>query len=116
MLSLREAVLGDPNEVAGSERNRPGFINLKPCGLMADIVMASGMARPLGNYKSYELIETKGIGQTSRTVYLSMIFERGIVYARFLVCRADKDWVVQDMDFNTKPEAIMPWLTFERNK
>jgi len=45
-----------------------------------------------------------------------MIFERGIVYARFLVCRADKDWVVQTMDFNTKPEAIMPWLTFERNK
>jgi len=73
-------------------------------------------AKPLGNYKSYELIETKRIGQTSRTIYLSMIFERGIVYARFLVCRADKDWVVQNMDFNTKPEAIMPWLTFERNK
>ena len=34
MLRFREAVLGDPNQVAGSERNRPGFINLKPCGLV----------------------------------------------------------------------------------
>ena len=34
LLRFREAVLGDPNQVAGSERNRPGFINLKPGGLV----------------------------------------------------------------------------------
>src|SRR5439155_13429485 len=34
LLHFREAVLGDPNQVAGSERNRPGFINLKPGGLV----------------------------------------------------------------------------------
>ena len=48
--------------------------------------------------------------------YLSMIFDCGVVYASFLVYRAEKDWVVQNMDFNTKPEAIMPWLAFEGGK
>ncbi len=69
--------------------------------------------RALGNYRSYELVESKAIGTTSQILYLAMSFERGAVYARFLVYRTEKGWVVQDMDFNTKPEAIMPWLAFQ---
>lgn len=67
----------------------------------------------LGNYKSHELIHSKAISRTSQVVYLSINFERGIVYGRFLVYRTDKDWVVQNMDFSERPEAIMPWLAFE---
>ena len=37
-----------------------------------------------------------------------MNFERGVVYASFLVYNAEKDWVAQKMDFNTKPETIVP--------
>jgi hypothetical protein len=40
-------------------------------------------------------------------------FEQAAVYGRFLLYRADKGWVVQNMDFSPKPEAIMPWLAFE---
>ncbi len=69
--------------------------------------------RALGNYRSYEPIETKGVGQNSQIVYLSVNFERGAVYARFHLYRIEKNWVVQNMDFSTKPEAIMPWLAFE---
>ncbi len=69
--------------------------------------------RALGNYRAYELVESKAIGTTSQILYLAMSFERGAVYARFLVYRTAKGWVVQDMDFSTKPEAIMPWLAFQ---
>lgn len=68
--------------------------------------------RAIGSYKSYELIETKEIGLSSEIVYLAVNFEQGGVYARFLLYRTDKGWIVQDMDFSTKPEAIMPWLAF----
>ena len=34
----------------------------------------------------------------------SLNFERGAVYASFLVYKTSKDWIVQHMDFNTKPE------------
>ena len=67
-------------------------------------------ANLLGNYRAYELIETRAIGRTSQLLYLTLNFERGAVYARFLVCRADKQWVVQSLAFDTRPEAIMPWL------
>ena len=67
----------------------------------------------IGNYRSCELVESKRISQSSRLLYLCLNFQRGAVYARFAVYRTDKDWVVQSMDFSTRPEAIMPGLVFE---
>jgi hypothetical protein len=67
----------------------------------------------LGTYKSYEVIQSKAISQASQVIYLSINFERGVVYGRFLIYRSDKDWVVQNMDFSERPEAVMPWLAFE---
>ena len=70
------------------------------------------MDRALGNYKSYEVIDSKAIGPNSSIIYISMNFERAAVYGRFLVYRTEKAWVIQNMDFSPKPEAIMPWLAF----
>ena len=67
----------------------------------------------IGNYKSYDLVESKGIGPSSQILYFAVNFERGALYARFLVYRTEKAWVVQDMDFSTKPEAVMPWVAFQ---
>ncbi len=72
--------------------------------------------RAVGNYKSYELITTKRIGSSSKIIYLSINYERGAIYARFLVYRTDTDWVVQSMNFNTRPEALMPWLAMEQGQ
>jgi hypothetical protein len=68
-----------------------------------------------GTFRSYELVSTKGISANSAVVYISLNFDRAAVYGRFVVYHTDKDWVVQDMDFSPKPEAIMPWLAFEGN-
>jgi len=68
--------------------------------------------RAVGNYKSYEPVESKRISQNSRITYLAINFDRGAVYARFLIYRTDAGWVVQNMDFSTQPEALMPWLAF----
>jgi hypothetical protein len=72
--------------------------------------------RAMGKYVSYEWVATKMVGKSSRIIYLSINYERGAVYARFLVYRTEKDWVVQSMNFNTRPEALMPWLAFEEGQ
>lgn len=66
----------------------------------------------IGNYKSYEVISVKPVGESSQIIYAAIRFERVAVYGRFLMYHADKGWVVQNMDFSTKPEAVMPWLAF----
>jgi hypothetical protein len=67
----------------------------------------------VGNFKSSELVDTKKIGQNSQIIYLALNFEKAAVYARFLLYRTDQGWVVQDMDFSSRPEQVMPWLAFQ---
>ena len=73
----------------------------------------SRLDRSIGNYKSYDTISVKKINQSSQIIYLAINFERASVYARFLLYHSEKGWVVQNMDFSTRPEALMPWLAFE---
>ena len=74
------------------------------------------MTTSLGTYKGYEVVDAKWVGKSTRILYLTMLFERGAVYGRFLLYRAPKDWVAQHVDFYTRPEAIMPWLAMESEK
>jgi hypothetical protein len=68
--------------------------------------------RTVGSYKSYEVIQLKRVSDNSAVFYIAMRFEHAAVYARFLVYRTDKEWVVQNMDFSVRPELVMPWLAF----
>ena len=68
------------------------------------------MVKPLRDYRSHEVVEVKQIGKMSKILYLAIRFERGMVYAKFLVWRSDQDWIVQQLNFDTRPEVIMPWL------
>jgi hypothetical protein len=71
------------------------------------------MDQTLGSYLSYEVIETKHVSQNSTVIYLSVNFAHAAVFGRFMLYQSDKDWVVQNMDFSARPEAVMPWLAFE---
>ena len=66
------------------------------------------MAITMGNYKTYASLDTHEIGRFSRVVFLALNFERGVIFAKFHVYRTSKGWVVQSMDFNSKPEGIVP--------
>ena len=67
----------------------------------------------LGKFRTFDIVSAKSVSQRSEVVYPSMNFEKGAVFGRFLLYQSDKGWVVQDMDFSTRPEAVMPWLAFE---
>jgi hypothetical protein len=82
----------------------------------AQISYFRSISQALGNYKSHDLLQTKAISRNSQIQYLCINFERGAVYGRFLLYRTDKDWVVQNMDFSARPEALMPWLAFEGDR
>lgn len=63
-----------------------------------------------GSYQAHHLISTKEITPVSRFIILSMDFERGPVFARFLAYKGEKGWLLVSFDFNTKPEIILPAL------
>jgi len=67
-----------------------------------------------GSYQTHRLIGTKEIASTSRFIILSMDFERGPVFARFLAYKGEKGWLLVSFDFNTKAEVIMPALLLDK--
>ena len=71
------------------------------------------MEQVLGNYVSYDMVESRLLGRNAEVIYVSINFDRAAVFGRFLLYQTAKGWVVQNMDFSPKPEAMMPWLAFE---
>lgn len=84
--------------------------NKKPEALA---IFFASVDRNLGKYSSYEIVDSKSVGPSTTIYYITMRFQHAAVYSRFLVYHTDADWVIQDMDFSLKPEALMPWLSFE---
>jgi hypothetical protein len=68
------------------------------------------IAPAIGAYKSADILVAQTVSQSSQLFYLAMNFDRAVVYARFLLYRTAQDWVVQNMDFNVKPEMVIPWM------
>jgi hypothetical protein len=61
-----------------------------------------------GKYIGNELVMTKEINKTSSMVYLTLNYEKGPVFASFLVYKNGGNTIIAMFNFNTKPEAILP--------
>lgn len=61
-----------------------------------------------GAYQFFEVISTRGIGRRTRIVYLILDFEKGPVFAKFVVYKSNQRWILTSFDFNTKEEAVFP--------
>lgn len=55
-----------------------------------------------------EPIRVVPVAPSLRRVYVLLKFEKGPAYGVFDCYRAEKDWIVSTLDFNTKAAAIVP--------
>ena len=61
-----------------------------------------------GAYKTFDIVQSKNLAPSVRVVYLTLDFEKGPLYAKFVAYRTDKDWILTSFDLNTKAEVILP--------
>lgn len=61
-----------------------------------------------GTFKAFELISSKSLSPSNRIFYLSLNYEKGPLFAKFLVYRSQDSWIVVSFNFNTKEEVIIP--------
>ncbi len=66
------------------------------------------METMFGAYIGYELIKMKEISKTSKMVFLSLNYEKGPLFAKFLSYRRGDKWLMSSFTFNTQPEVILP--------
>jgi hypothetical protein len=63
-----------------------------------------------GGYQFFEVISAYEIGHRTRIFYLTLNFEKGPLFAKFVVYQSNHRWILTSFDFNTKEEMILPPL------
>jgi hypothetical protein len=59
-----------------------------------------------GAYQSSDVVSTRELSPKTRILYLVMNYESGPLFAKFVVYRTDKGWILTSFNFNTKDEMI----------
>jgi hypothetical protein len=61
-----------------------------------------------GAYKAFDLIRTRSLSPNIRVIYLALDYERGPLFAKFVVYQTQQGWILTNFTFNTKEELILP--------
>ena len=65
-----------------------------------------------GAFQWFDIIFNREISPRVRIVYLTMNYESGPLFARFVFYRTDRGWIVTAFDFNLDDTKVLP-LTVE---
>jgi hypothetical protein len=63
-----------------------------------------------GAYRGFDVISTRDLSPRIRIVYLALDFDKGPLFAKFLVYKTEEGWILTSFNFNTKEEAVLPTL------
>ena len=61
-----------------------------------------------GTYRAFEIVSTKDLSPKTRVIYLVLDFEKGPLFAKFVVYRSGQAWILAYFNFNTKEELVFP--------
>jgi hypothetical protein len=65
-----------------------------------------------GGYLGYHVIQFHRLSRLSTVIYMTLNYDRGSMFARFLAYRAKEGWILQEVVLNTKPDAVFPQSFF----
>ena len=73
-----------------------------------------GAQAPYGVYRSYDVIRSQDLTPASRMYFISIDYDRGPLFLRFLVYRVNTsvDWIVTGVDFDARPERVLPEASY----
>jgi hypothetical protein len=78
--------------------------------MFSQITFLRQIQQSFGSYTSFEVIRIQDISASVRVIYLTLSFEKGPVFGRFIVYRSQQGSVLTALNFSAKPEEIVPNL------
>jgi len=61
-----------------------------------------------GAFQSFDVISNREISPRVRIVYLTMNYEAGPLFGRFIFYHTDRGWIVTSFDFNLDDTKVIP--------
>ncbi|MGH9587535.1 MAG: hypothetical protein ACRD3F_11325 [Acidobacteriaceae bacterium] len=75
----------------------------------SDVRALDQIQQAYGGYRSCDVIHAGDLTRRIRVIYLAMYFERGPLFAKFVVYRTGATWVLTSFKFNSDADAILPY-------
>ncbi|MGC2618442.1 MAG: hypothetical protein WA414_05325 [Acidobacteriaceae bacterium] len=109
----RVLVLGfDAYKMGGPDEAMRTWLRGSPNEGNHDVISQASVLRSVqetyGAYRGYQVISTRELTSSARILYMTIDYERGPVFAKFVLYRAELGWIVTDLAFNTSDTAILP--------
>jgi hypothetical protein len=64
-----------------------------------------------GAYRTFDIIGSRQLGSRTQVLYLTLDFDKGPLFAKFVVYKTEQGWILASFNFNTKDD-ILPDLPF----
>lgn len=75
-----------------------------------DVRALDQIQQTYGGYRSFDVIHAGNLTRRIRVIYLAMYFEKGPLFAKFVVYRTGATWVLTSFKFNSDADAILPYV------
>ena len=76
--------------------------------VLGDASVLTQAGQSLGKFETYDVAGAHDLTQRIRVWYLVLNYDKGPLYARFVLYRSNDTWLVTDLDFNIHDESILP--------
>ena len=65
-----------------------------------------------GPFQDWDVIAVRGLGSTTRIVYLVLDYQDGPAFAKFVLYRTEQQgWIITNLKFSLEEDAILPPMT-----
>ena len=62
----------------------------------------------LGRFVDFETVRVVNLSPSTKRVYIAVKYEKGAAWMSFDCFKADKEWIVMRLDFQTNANLILP--------
>jgi hypothetical protein len=102
----------DAYKAEGADAAMKAWIKGSPLDGSKDALSQANVLRQIqdfyGSYKTFDLVHTRILSPNIRVIYLSLNYEKGPLFAKFVVYQTVQGWILTTFTFNTKDELIIP--------
>lgn len=62
----------------------------------------------LGPFRGFDVAATREVSASTRILYFTLDYEKGPIFAKFVLYRTDADWIVTNLLFDANDANVLP--------
>lgn len=74
----------------------------------SQVQVLHNMQTTFGAYLGFDVVRTQNVSPTTEVLYLAINYDRGPLFARFVMYRGNLGWLVSALSFDMNVDSVLP--------